>query len=118
MVNFVWFLFVFVCFLLMLVVLLQRGEAGGLGGAFGGGGGDTAFGVKADTTWKKATSVLAALFFCLALVLGSLMSNAGRASLAAGEAQTEEAAGSGEAAGGESAGESGAAASAEKSESE
>lgn len=60
----------FLCF----VVLIQKGEGGGLGGAFGGGAVDTAFGAKADTTWKKATAVAAALFLILAIFL-SVMQN-------------------------------------------
>lgn len=82
MLGFIWFLFIVVCFLLMLVVLLQRGDAGGVGAAFGGGGGETAFGVKADTTWKQTTAVLATLFFVLAITLSWLMSAERGASLA------------------------------------
>lgn len=85
MVGFVWFLFLFVCALLTLVVLLQRGDAGGIGAAFGGGGGDTAFGVKADTTWKKTTAYLAGAFFVLAIILGWLMAG-GRTAPAKGGA--------------------------------
>ncbi|MCA8924360.1 MAG: preprotein translocase subunit SecG [Planctomycetes bacterium] len=60
----------FLCF----VVLIQKGEGGGLGGAFGGGAVDTAFGAKADMTWKRATAVCAALFMILAIFL-SVMQN-------------------------------------------
>ena len=60
----------FLCF----VVLIQKGEGGGLGGAFGGGAVDTAFGAKADMTWKRATAVAAALFLILAIFL-SVMQN-------------------------------------------
>jgi preprotein translocase subunit SecG len=59
------------CFFLIFVVLIQKGEGGGLGG-LAGGGVDTAFGAKADTTWKKATAVAAGLFMVLTLVLGIL----------------------------------------------
>jgi len=63
--------FVISCFFLIFVVLIQKGEGGGLGG-LAGGSVDTAFGAKADTTWKKATGVAAGLFMGLTLVLGIL----------------------------------------------
>src|SRR5437588_6118521 len=65
-------LFILVCFFLIFVVLIQKGEGGGLGGLAGGTAVDTAFGAKADMTWKRATAVAAALFISLALVLGVL----------------------------------------------
>lgn len=73
LINLLWVLYLFVCLILMLIILLQRGEAGGLGAAFGGGGGDTAFGVKADVTWKKATAFFAGLFLVMALGLSFFM---------------------------------------------
>ena len=76
MVGLVWFLFIFVSLILILIILLQKGDAGGIGAALGGGGGDTAFGVKADTTWKKATAVFGGVFFMLAILLSFLMSDA------------------------------------------
>jgi preprotein translocase subunit SecG len=86
LINLLWFLFISTCLLLMLIVLLQRGEAGGLGSAFGGGGGDTAFGVKADTTWKKATAFFAILFMALAVLLGRAILGEKGKSLTADEA--------------------------------
>ncbi|HVY60041.1 MAG TPA: preprotein translocase subunit SecG, partial [Planctomycetota bacterium] len=80
-VGFLWFVYIMVCLLLMVIVLIQRGETGGLSSAFGGGGGETAFGTKADMTWKKATAWFAGIFMLLAIVLGSLMSNRGSSSL-------------------------------------
>src|SRR5687768_10808011 len=65
MIGFLWFIYIAVCFLLMFIVLIQRGETGGLSSAFGGGGGETAFGVKADVTWKKATAYFAGAFMFL-----------------------------------------------------
>ena len=65
-------IFVITCFFLIFVVLIQKGEGGGLGGLAGGTAVDTAFGAKADTTWKKATGVAAALFILLSLALGVL----------------------------------------------
>jgi len=76
-IGFLWFVYIVVCFLLMLIILIQRGETGGLSSAFGGGGGETAFGVKADLTWKKATAWFAGIFMLLALILGGIMSNEG-----------------------------------------
>jgi len=70
--GFLSFVYISCCLLLIGIVLLQKGEQGGLGGAFGGGGGDTAFGVKADTTWKRATIVIALLFIVLSIFLGVL----------------------------------------------
>ena len=65
-------IFIIVCFFLIFVVLIQKGEGGGLGGLAGGSAVDTAFGAKADTTWKRATGVAAALFIILSLTLGVL----------------------------------------------
>ena len=64
-------LFVLTCLFLIFVVLIQKGEGGGLGG-LAGGGVDTAFGAKADMTWKRATFVAALLFVVLSLMLGVL----------------------------------------------
>lgn len=72
LINILWVVYIFVCFILMFIVLIQRGETGGLSSAFGGGGGETAFGVKADTAWKKATAIFAALFLGLSLLIGQL----------------------------------------------
>jgi len=65
-------LFILVCLFLIFVVLIQKGEGGGLGGLAGGSAVDTAFGAKADMTWKRATGVAAMLFILLALGLGVL----------------------------------------------
>jgi preprotein translocase subunit SecG len=85
-----WFVYIVVCFLLIFIILIQRGETGGLSSAFGGGGGETAFGVKADVTWKKATAFFAAIFVGLALLIGSLVSGAGRGSVATKAAASQE----------------------------
>ncbi len=69
--------YVLVCFLLLLVVLLQRGKGGGMA-AFGGGGTDTAFGARAGATLlTRATTVLAALFMIISLVLGIMWRTGG-----------------------------------------
>lgn len=65
-------LFILVCLFLIFVVLIQKGEGGGLGGLAGGSAVDTAFGAKADMTWKRATFIAAMLFIVLALALGVL----------------------------------------------
>ena len=65
--------YVLICLFLILIVLLQKGEGGGLAGAFGGMGGESAFGVKGDKTFKKATGMLGALFLVLAIVLGAMI---------------------------------------------
>jgi preprotein translocase subunit SecG len=64
--------YVIACLFLIFVVLIQKGEGGGLGGLAGGGAVDTAFGAKADMTWKRATGVAAFIFVTLSLVLGIL----------------------------------------------
>ncbi|HZU95730.1 MAG TPA: preprotein translocase subunit SecG [Planctomycetota bacterium] len=63
-------IFVLSCLFLIFVVLIQKGEGGGLGGLAGGSAVDTAFGAKADQTWKRATKIAAFLFFTLSIVLG------------------------------------------------
>jgi len=97
--------FILSSFFLLFVVLIQKGEGGGLGGAFGGGAVDTAFGAKADMTWKRATAVAAALFMILSIALG-IMDNYGERSLTqqtngADEAEDDEAEGDGESVSGE-----------------
>ncbi|MEZ0227567.1 MAG: preprotein translocase subunit SecG [Planctomycetota bacterium] len=65
-------LFILCCLFLIFVVLIQKGEGGGLGGLAGGSAVDTAFGAKADMTWKRATFIAAMLFIVLSLALGVL----------------------------------------------
>jgi preprotein translocase subunit SecG len=67
-------LFILVCVFQMIAILLQSSKGGGLAGAFGGGGGMGAvFGGRGAATFlSKLTSVLAALFMLLALLLGIL----------------------------------------------
>jgi preprotein translocase subunit SecG len=66
-------LFILVCVFQMIAILLQSSKGGGLAGAFGGGGMGTVFGGRGAATFlSKVTSVLAALFMLLALVLGIL----------------------------------------------
>ena len=77
-------------FFLIFVVLIQKGEGGGLGGAFGGGAVDKAFGAKADTTWKRATSIAASLFFLLAIFLGILQNHQRKGSIAGASAETQQ----------------------------
>ena len=66
--------YVVLCLLMLLVILLQKGSEEDLGGAFGGGGGatDSLLGAKGDSTLKKITSVFAACFFLLAILIGVL----------------------------------------------
>lgn len=63
-------IYVLACLFLIFVVLIQKGEGGGLGALGGGGGVESAFGAKADMTWKRATFVAAGIYVCLALLLG------------------------------------------------
>ena len=66
--------YILVSLALMLIILVQRGEGGGLGGAFGQGGAEAAFGARADTSFKKATAILAIIFMFCSIFLGFLMS--------------------------------------------
>jgi len=66
-------LFLLCSVILMLLVLIQRGRGGGLAGAFGGPGGHSAFGTKTADVFIKATAVLGAIFFILAVVTALLM---------------------------------------------
>ena len=59
--------------ILVLLVLIQRGRGGGLAGAFGGPGGHSAFGTKTADVFIKATAVLGAIFFILAVVTALVM---------------------------------------------
>ncbi|NIA22424.1 MAG: preprotein translocase subunit SecG [Anaerolineaceae bacterium] len=63
-------LFLLCSVLLILLILIQKGRGAGLAGAFGGGGGQSAFGTKTADVLTKATAVLTAIFFLLALVSG------------------------------------------------
>ncbi|HQZ38443.1 MAG TPA: preprotein translocase subunit SecG [Vicinamibacterales bacterium] len=63
--------YVLVCLVLIGVILLQQGKGGDMASAFGGGGGSQAvFGARSGATLlTRATSVLAALFVVLSLVI-------------------------------------------------
>ena len=60
-------LFCIAAVLLVTIILLQEGKGGGLGGAFGGAGGEI-FGHGVGGI-NKATGVLAALLFIIAIVI-------------------------------------------------
>jgi len=66
-------LFLLCAVILSLLVLIQRGRGGGLAGAFGGAGGSSAFGTKTADVFTKATAVLGAIFFALAILTAWLM---------------------------------------------
>jgi preprotein translocase subunit SecG len=62
--------YVLVCLFLIGVILLQQGKGGDIANAFGGGGSQAVFGARSGATLlTRATSVLAALFVVLSLVL-------------------------------------------------
>ena len=65
-------LFLLCAVILTLLVLIQRGRGGGLAGAFGGPGGHSAFGTKTADVFVRATAVLGAIFFVLAIVTALL----------------------------------------------
>jgi preprotein translocase subunit SecG len=63
-------LYVLVCLFLIGVILLQQGKGGDIANAFGGGSSQAVFGARSGATLlTRATSVLAALFVVLSLVL-------------------------------------------------
>ncbi len=63
-------LYVLVCVSLIGVILLQQGKGGDIANAFGGGGSQAVFGARAGATLlTRATSVLAALFVVISLIL-------------------------------------------------
>jgi preprotein translocase subunit SecG len=63
-------IYVLVCLFLIGTILLQQGKGGDIANAFGGGGSQGAFGARAGATvLTRATSILAALFVVLSLVL-------------------------------------------------
>lgn len=65
-------LHVFVCILLIIAVLLQNSKSSDLGAALGGGSGEM-FGPKAPSTiMNKITTVIAAAFLILSLILAVL----------------------------------------------
>ncbi len=61
-------LFVLVCILLAVAILLQSGKGGGLSGTFGGSG-EFAGGRAAATFLTRATTVLAATFMVLCIII-------------------------------------------------
>jgi preprotein translocase subunit SecG len=62
--------YVIVCSLLIVTILLQQGKGGDIANAFGGGSSQAVFGARSGATLlTRATSVLAALFVVVALVL-------------------------------------------------
>jgi preprotein translocase subunit SecG len=62
--------YVLVCLFLIGVILLQQGKGGDIANAFGGGGSQAVFGARSGATLlTRATSVLAALFVVLSMVL-------------------------------------------------
>src|SRR6185369_13429837 len=63
-------LYVIVCGLLIITILLQQGKGGDIANAFGGGSSQAVFGARSGATLlTRATSVLAALFVIVAMVL-------------------------------------------------
>ncbi len=63
-------LYVLICGLLIVTILLQQGKGGDIANAFGGGSSQAVFGARAGATLlTRATSVLAALFVIVAMVL-------------------------------------------------
>ena len=68
------FFFVIDCLLMILVVLMQRSKQEGLGAAFGGGFTESVWGAQTSNVLVKTTVVLAAVFFCVSILLARLYS--------------------------------------------
>ncbi len=67
--SLLWVIFIIDCVFLVLIVLLQSGRGGGLSGMLGGGGmAESALGPR--TGLPKITSVMAAIFFITAMLIG------------------------------------------------
>ncbi|GAB4338713.1 MAG: hypothetical protein Kow0037_22940 [Calditrichia bacterium] len=66
------FLFVIVAILMTIAILLQSSKGGGLAASFGGmGGGGSVFGPRGAANFlQKATTILAALYLVLCLIIG------------------------------------------------
>ena len=62
--------FFVISIIMMAIILIQPGSSGGLG--FIGGGSQSAFGTQTGSVMTKLTTILAALFFISAFVLGYL----------------------------------------------
>jgi len=70
MFSFLMFIEIVASILLIIAVLMQSSKGGGLAGTFGGGSFGTVFGVRRTADFlTKFTSVLAAVFLVLALVI-------------------------------------------------
>lgn len=69
---FLYTLLVVISLLLIGIVLIQPSKSGGMGAAFGGIG-ESVFGAKAGSHLTKATVIMTALFFVLALTLAALI---------------------------------------------
>jgi preprotein translocase subunit SecG len=63
-------LHVLLCVLLVLIVLIQSGRSGGFSGLLGGGGGDALFTTSSQQSGlRKATVVIAGLYFLTSIFL-------------------------------------------------
>ena len=72
LVVFLYALTVVVSLLLIRIILIQPSKSGGMGAAFGGVG-ESVFGGKAGSHLTKATVVMTAIFFVIALLLAALI---------------------------------------------
>jgi preprotein translocase subunit SecG len=62
-------LVVIICLFLICLILIQRGKGGGLAGAFGGVGGSSAFGTKAGDVFTRVTTIVAAAWILISMIL-------------------------------------------------
>jgi len=62
------------CPLMCLVIMMQRSKQEGLGAAFGGGFTESVWGAQTSNVLVKTTVVLAAVFFCVSILLARLYS--------------------------------------------
>ena len=78
--------FVVVCIMLVAIILLQSSQTGGMGAAIGGTAFNAAFGGQgADRLLVRITTILAVLFFSLAIALNVIPTPGSNQSNEAGE---------------------------------
>ena len=76
---FLYALVVVVSLLLIGIILIQPSKSGGMGAAFGGVG-ESVFGGQAGSHLTRATVIMTAVFFVVALILAALIGHGARVS--------------------------------------
>ena len=79
LIVFLYVMVVVVSLLLIGIILIQPAKSGGMGAAFGGIG-ESVFGAKAGSHLTRATVIMTAVFFVVALILAALIGHGARVS--------------------------------------